>query len=149
METAQKVLRYLEKNKLIRLLVCRAILLRLIGKRRSYESQQPNRHNQYFAAHAKYWSSFCFTVKIAAPTVFNRWSLLREGRVLVPLAGQTVIGIRQRYHLCCDGDVIALPGVYDSYNKNLFHKCRRLEFVFRSEERRVGKECRSRWSPYH
>ena len=33
----------------------------------------------------------------------------------------------------------------------------RLEFVprflasglFRSEERRVGKECRSRWSPYH
>src|SRR3712207_8527534 len=25
-----------------------------------------------------------------------------------------------------------------------------LEFVrFRSEERRVGKECRSRWSPYH
>src|ERR1035438_4659782 len=22
-------------------------------------------------------------------------------------------------------------------------------FAFRSEERRVGKECRSRWSPYH
>ena len=22
-------------------------------------------------------------------------------------------------------------------------------FVWRSEERRVGKECRSRWSPYH
>ena len=21
--------------------------------------------------------------------------------------------------------------------------------LFRSEERRVGKECRSRWSPYH
>ena len=21
--------------------------------------------------------------------------------------------------------------------------------IFRSEERRVGKECRSRWSPYH
>ena len=37
--------------------------------------------------------------------------LLREGRVLVPLAGQTVIGIRQRYHLCCDGDVIALPAI--------------------------------------
>ena len=25
----------------------------------------------------------------------------------------------------------------------------RLHYVFRSEERRVGKECRSRWSPYH
>ena len=24
-----------------------------------------------------------------------------------------------------------------------------MSFVFRSEERRVGKECRSRWSPYH
>nr|WP_303938571.1 hypothetical protein [Veillonella infantium] len=23
------------------------------------------------------------------------------------------------------------------------------EFSYRSEERRVGKECRSRWSPYH
>ena len=23
------------------------------------------------------------------------------------------------------------------------------DFTFRSEERRVGKECRSRWSPYH
>ena len=23
------------------------------------------------------------------------------------------------------------------------------EKIFRSEERRVGKECRSRWSPYH
>ena len=22
-------------------------------------------------------------------------------------------------------------------------------FFYRSEERRVGKECRSRWSPYH
>ena len=25
----------------------------------------------------------------------------------------------------------------------------KLIFPFRSEERRVGKECRSRWSPYH
>ena len=28
---------------------------------------------------------------------------------------------------------------------NLYDKL----FVLRSEERRVGKECRSRWSPYH
>ena len=27
--------------------------------------------------------------------------------------------------------------------------CTRKEFEYRSEERRVGKECRSRWSPYH
>ena len=24
-----------------------------------------------------------------------------------------------------------------------------LAYLLRSEERRVGKECRSRWSPYH
>ena len=42
--------------------------------------------------------------------------------------------------------------------KNLTHFIQQLlegEFIknihqaFRSEERRVGKECRSRWSPYH
>src|SRR4029434_9095463 len=32
----------------------------------------------------------------------------------------------------------------------LSHKCYKMQFsgFFRSEERRVGKECRSRWSPY-
>ena len=25
----------------------------------------------------------------------------------------------------------------------------RMHYLLRSEERRVGKECRSRWSPYH
>ena len=31
------------------------------------------------------------------------------------------------------------------------HKCQTIEMLkeLRSEERRVGKECRSRWSPYH
>ena len=28
-------------------------------------------------------------------------------------------------------------------------KYQNLIYVLRSEERRVGKECRSRWSPYH
>ena len=28
-------------------------------------------------------------------------------------------------------------------------ECPLFEMVLRSEERRVGKECRSRWSPYH
>src|SRR5256885_14190040 len=27
--------------------------------------------------------------------------------------------------------------------------CDQIKIVIRSEERRVGKECRSRWSPYH
>ena len=35
----------------------------------------------------------------------------------------------------------------DHKTENLFHEQRR--HWDRSEERRVGKECRSRWSPYH
>ena len=41
------------------------------------------------------------------------------------------------------------------YSTNPFHSMidRAVEFIgtrqVRSEERRVGKECRSRWSPYH
>ena len=31
----------------------------------------------------------------------------------------------------------------------LHHKDVFVSHVLRSEERRVGKECRSRWSPYH
>ena len=30
-----------------------------------------------------------------------------------------------------------------------FDSFRKEDFTTRSEERRVGKECRSRWSPYH
>ena len=30
-----------------------------------------------------------------------------------------------------------------------FEKADRFKMNLRSEERRVGKECRSRWSPYH
>ena len=35
------------------------------------------------------------------------------------------------------GSIAGLCGVFDLFHSN------------RSEERRVGKECRSRWSPYH
>ena len=42
----------------------------------------------------------------------------------------------------------------DSTPMQLDQWCKECDFVFnlagvRSEERRVGKECRSRWSPYH
>ena len=40
---------------------------------------------------------------------------------------------------------------WSSDSQELGKKPSKIEFVkkFRSEERRVGKECRSRWSPYH
>ena len=39
-------------------------------------------------------------------------------------------------------DVISLEDVFSFQNLMLYND-------YRSEERRVGKECRSRWSPYH
>src|SRR3712207_3667725 len=60
-----------------------------------------------------------------------------------------VSGVSQAIsHSACDAvfraiEVAKAAGVGVSYDTNL-----RLS-LWRSEERRVGKECRSRWSPYH
>ena len=46
-----------------------------------------------------------------------------------------------------------VPGPHIIANTNLTDEeiefAKKLFSVLRSEERRVGKECRSRWSPYH
>ena len=41
--------------------------------------------------------------------------------------------------------ILATLGIPASNAINMFYK----QIILRSEERRVGKECRSRWSPYH
>ena len=51
------------------------------------------------------------------------------------------------------GALASIPNTMHVYDKSL--SCRGIGMVSchkkyrRSEERRVGKECRSRWSPYH
>ena len=40
-------------------------------------------------------------------------------------------------------------GVDAAYADDVFSLAARIGPFRRSEERRVGKECRSRWSPYH
>src|SRR5256885_5495853 len=40
-------------------------------------------------------------------------------------------------------------GRYEDAGALYFDRIHKGGFRFRSEERRVGKECRSRWSPYH
>ena len=60
-------------------------------------------------------------------------------------------------NVCCKWDVSYIASQLassleekDYIIKHLFQK-KQKERIFqaRSEERRVGKECRSRWSPYH
>ena len=50
-----------------------------------------------------------------------------------------------------DGKRIASPQISNSQDVSLryYLASNDLKPVERSEERRVGKECRSRWSPYH
>src|SRR2546422_7574128 len=50
----------------------------------------------------------------------------------------------------CSSDLISRPG-FSTARKRCFSSStvRRIVPRRRSEERRVGKECRSRWSPYH
>jgi len=49
--------------------------------------------------------------------------------------------------------VARLKGLAESWTRNgpviVEHGCPIGGLSYRSEERRVGKECRSRWSPYH
>ena len=41
-----------------------------------------------------------------------------------------------------------LPALIDG-DRAIYESLAICEYLARSEERRVGKECRSRWSPYH
>ena len=41
------------------------------------------------------------------------------------------------------------PAIIDALHKSVDEMAHAETFRGRSEERRVGKECRSRWSPYH
>ena len=48
------------------------------------------------------------------------------------------------------GEIIAAKGTIGSGKTTLLNLiCGIIKPDSRSEERRVGKECRSRWSPYH
>jgi len=60
---------------------------------------------------------------------------LRQLRYLVELADR--LNFRQAAEACFVTQSTLSAGL------------RELESLLRSEERRVGKECRSRWSPYH
>src|SRR5689334_24860443 len=54
--------------------------------------------------------------------------------------------LRAAFAFATVGGVRALLDVAD---QTVGWSARRKEFLIRSEERRVGKECRSRWSAYH
>ena len=56
-------------------------------------------------------------------------------RAVITVIGKDNVGILHK-----------VSGVCAEYQANVLEVT---QSVLRSEERRVGKECRSRWSPYH
>ena len=46
-------------------------------------------------------------------------------------------------------ELTCLPAAWHNHPEKIVPGLKRKVDAARSEERRVGKECRSRWSPYH
>ena len=59
-------------------------------------------------------------------------------------------GPTSREKLKSESSTVTLIAVGDDLiHDTVFKSCKTADRHRRSEERRVGKECRSRWSPYH
>ena len=69
-------------------------------------------------------------------------------RVCMPMVGVILCVCLGRFlwRVCFFGSSILLEA---NLRSKMFDRARFLSREYRSEERRVGKECRSRWSPYH
>ena len=64
------------------------------------------------------------------------------------LAGGTALALYLGHRVSVDLDLFT-PESFDAGELEAFLSQRYGFQTARSEERRVGKECRSRWSPYH
>ena len=62
--------------------------------------------------------------------------------VLVAAGMLVTVGV-----LVAAGMLVTMESSYPRYPR--IKKMKNGDYILRSEERRVGKECRSRWSPYH
>src|SRR5256885_114144 len=69
-----------------------------------------------------------------------------EGADVIGYAPGVIIGTG--FVHCSSGTHIAVPGM-GAADQDIDALCAATPGGYRSEERRVGKECRSRWSPYH
>ena len=103
------------------------------------------------------WQSdpaFAYSRELIAPEInvlewFSRWF----GKLLDKIFGNTLVAEYSEVVLICIAILILVLVIWFVYKKRpeLFMHSRKstLPYTVRSEERRVGKECRSRWSPYH
>src|SRR5215813_7354547 len=91
---------------------------------------------------------------------------MRAGRRSAPMHGLIDVDVTEPRQRCRDAGLsftayvvacvaraaAAHPGVHayrDWRGRLVVHRCVDVGTLIEIEERRVGKECRSRWSPYH
>ena len=78
----------------------------------------------------------------------------RYGRVQSLMKYANSDTLKESYNKQPKGKAVGVDGITkEQYGENLEENIEsllvRMKKFSRSEERRVGKECRSRWSPYH
>ena len=83
-----------------------------------------------------------------ASMTFDAEDKVIVGRVLdvedvITFHGESVADFEANFHMVIDDYIAACESLGGVPEKPASGK------LMRSEERRVGKECRSRWSPYH
>ena len=68
--------------------------------------------------------------------------------ILLALVVISLLGPGNKYNVVLALGLVFIPS-FARVTRTAFASLRDVNYVKRSEERRVGKECRSRWSPYH
>src|SRR2546425_11631971 len=85
--------------------------------------------------------------------IFCRFDLQHRLPILTTPGVVTVVGIGKRPIPIDDAEIAAIQAAVRSGIPSrpwpFLRIGQRVRVEYRSEERRVGKECRSRWSPYH
>ena len=85
-----------------------------------------------------YWSWYGFGSRVEWCACFVSWCADQSGYIQS--------GVIPKFSLCSDG--VKWFESKDRFRDGSYTPVAG-DIIFRSEERRVGKECRSRWSPYH
>ena len=73
------------------------------------------------------------------------------GKPIVAIVGRPNVGKSTLFNIFANSRISIVEDTPGVTRDRLYADTEWLdnEFMMRSEERRVGKECRSRWSPYH
>ena len=86
-----------------------------------------------------------FNVRKSINVIHHINKLKKENHMIISIGAEKAFDKIQHPFMIKTLQKVGIEEIYLNIIKSIYHK----PTVNRSEERRVGKECRSRWSPYH